>query len=85
MLIVDKQMNDTVQLCIPFQSCHCSPLFAHLIRREQSDGREGGGLLTSQGTGVLFALIAIIEVPLDFTDVCKKLGGRREGEEAWAS
>lgn len=44
-------------------------------------------MLASWGTGVLFAPIAIIEVPLDFTEVCKKPEGRRENqeEEAWAS
>lgn len=43
------------------------------------------------GAGVLFAPIAIIEVPLDFTEVCKEMGGRRDGaeveeeREAWAT
>lgn len=48
--------------------------------------RERGeaGPLTSWGTGVLFATIAIIGVPLDFTEVCKKLEGWREDKEAGA-
>ena len=38
-------------------------------------------MFTSRGTGVLFALIAIMEVPLDFTEVWKKLGGQRKDKE----
>lgn len=52
-----------------------------LIYRHSCCGQSKAGLLSSWGTGVLFAPIAIIEVPLDFTEVCKKLGGQREEEE----
>lgn len=87
MLIVKKQTTDRVQLCGPSLRCHCSPLLAHLIRRHSGREQSEAGLLTSWGTGVLFAPIAIIEVPLDFTEVCKEVEGRRENqeeEEAWA-
>lgn len=87
MLIVKKQTIDRVQLCGPCLCCHCSPLLAHLIRRHSPREQSEAGLLTSWGTWVLFAPIAIIEVPLDFTEVCKKLGGleEKQEEEAWAS
>lgn len=90
MLIVKKQTTGRVQLCGPCLCCHCSPLLAHLIHRHRRREPSEAGLLTSWGTGVLFAPIAIIEVPLDFTEVCKKLEGRREKqeeeeEEVWAS
>lgn len=41
--------------------------------------RNEAGLLPGRGTRVLFATIAIIEVPLDFTEVCQELGAA-EGE-----
>lgn len=58
----------------------------HMLAQSSQEQSEAG-LLTSWGTEILFAPIAIIEVPLDFTEVCKKLEGRRENqeEEAWAS
>lgn len=84
MVIVKKETTGRVQLCGPCLCWHCSPLLAHLTRRHSRRERREAGLLTSWGTGVLFAPITIIEVPLDFTGVCKKQEGRGE-EEAWTS
>lgn len=84
MVIVKKQTTDKVQLCGPCLCCHCSPLLVHSIRRHSRCGRSKAELLSSWGTGVLFSPIAIIEVPLDFTEVCKKLEGQREVEEGEA-
>lgn len=83
-MVIVKKYTDRVQLCGPCL-CHCSPLLAHLKRWHSHRGQSKAGLLTCWGTGVLLALIAIIEVPLDFTEVCKRLGVQREEEEAWAS
>lgn len=85
MLIVKKQATDRVRLCCPCPCCHFSPLFAHLLRRHTQQLHSEVGLLATQGTEVLFA--TIINVPLNFTEACEKLGGQRESDEweAWAS